>query len=186
MRLFRPLWVWLVRFRKRRGYGIHSPFAYAFVRGVVLETWPYYAYERLARLHPWWVRWFRLSPLRCRRLLFRLANYVEPSSFCLLGSMAIEREYIRAAVPSAREVSKPPADFVLISTDCQAEAAAIASQMPENGMMVIEGIRRDRASTAAWHTLQNAPHTGITFDLYTYGIVLFDHHLHKQHYIINF
>ena len=34
---------WLRRFRKRRGYGIHSPAAFQFVTGVVYEKGEYYA-----------------------------------------------------------------------------------------------------------------------------------------------
>ncbi len=186
MQLFRPPWIWLARFRHRRGYGIHSPFAFDFVQGVVLESWHYYAYERLALQHPWWVRLLHLRPLACCRLLFRLANYAHPRTVGFVGLLPTERAYILAAVPSAREVTTLAADLVLVGADHQSEAAAIARQMPPHGMLIIEGIRHDRHTTALWHALQDDPQTGITFDLYTYGIVFFDHYRHKQHYIINF
>ena len=38
----RPL-RWLLRFRKRCGYGIHSPFAFQFVTGVIYEKGAYFA-----------------------------------------------------------------------------------------------------------------------------------------------
>lgn len=186
MQLFRPPWIWLARFRQRRGYGIHSPFAFDFVRGVVLESWPYYAYSTLARLHPWWVRALHLRPLACCRLLFRLANYAHPATVRLVAASPEERAYILAAVPSAREVETPAADLVFLGSGHMADADDIVPQMPPHGLLIVEGICHDRHATAVWHALQNHPQTGITFDLYTYGIIFFDRSRHKQHYIINF
>ena len=47
MRLLGNPLVWLMRFRHRCGYGVHSPFAFNFLTGVVYERTPYYAYARL-------------------------------------------------------------------------------------------------------------------------------------------
>lgn len=94
-------WIWLKRFRKRRGYGVHSPWAFSLIDGVILERGRYYAYDSLNKLHPWPVRLLKLYPLQCRRLLFRLANWVHPSSVLIIGDAPIETAYIRAAVPEA-------------------------------------------------------------------------------------
>lgn len=48
--IVRPL-RWLLRFRHRRGYGIHSPFAFSFVTGVVYEQGTYYAYPELKAMY---------------------------------------------------------------------------------------------------------------------------------------
>ena len=54
-----PLWrhpvVWLRRFRHRCGYGVHSPFAFQLIRGVVYERGEFYAYRPLAE-------WRRTQP----------------------------------------------------------------------------------------------------------------------------
>ena len=105
MKLVRKPWIWVSRFRNRKGYGVHSPFAYSFIRGVVLETTPYYAYSELAQLHPWWVRWGRMYPLSCRQLLFRLANFAEPKTVVLLTEDEVAKKYVRAAVPRAEIIS---------------------------------------------------------------------------------
>lgn len=186
MRLVRNPWIWLLRFRKRRGYGVHSPFAYSFVRGVVLEQTPYYAYQRLSELHPWWVRWGSFYPLSCRRLLFRLANFAHPGTIRLVGNRPTERVYLTESVPSARWVERGVADFVFVAAEHVAEAADIAATLPSHAMMVIEGIHRNKDARMVWHDIQSAPHTGITFDLYTYGVVFFDLSRHKQHYKVNF
>ena len=234
MRLFRRPWIWLSRFRQRKGYGVHSPFAYSFIRGVVLESSAYYAYADLAQLHPWWVRWFRLYPMQCRRLLFRLANFAEPRTVVLRTEDEVAAKYIRAAVPRAevrrKEGAMPgevrrkegamsgevrrkegamsgevrrkegglaavpegspegreAADFVLVGKERLEEAAAVAARMPERGMLVCEGIHESRRAKEIWRTIREAPHTGVTFDLYTYGVAFFNPKLHKQHYKVNF
>ncbi|MBR1790745.1 MAG: hypothetical protein IJ754_03200 [Bacteroidaceae bacterium] len=253
MRLFRRPWIWLSRFRQRKGYGVHSPFAYSFIRGVVLESSAYYAYADLAPLHPWWVRWFRLYPMQCRRLLFRLANFAEPRTVELRTADEVAAKYIRAAVPRAEvrrkegaipgevrrkegamsgevrrkegglaavpegspegvvlrkegamsgEVrrkegglaavpegspeGREAADFVLVGKEWLEEAAAVAARMPERGMLVCEGIHESARAKEIWRTIREAPHTGVTFDLYTYGVAFFNPKLHKQHYKVNF
>ena len=234
MRLFRRPWIWLSRFRQRKGYGVHSPFAYSFIRGVVLESSAYYAYADLSPLHPWWVRWFHLYPMQCRRLLFRLANFAEPRTVELRTEDEVAAKYIRAAVPRAEvrrkegamsgevrrkegaipgvvrrkegdipgEVrrkegvlaavpegspeGREAADFVLVGKERLEEAAAVAARMPERGMLVCEGIHESRRAKEIWRTIREAPHTGVTFDLYTYGVAFFNPKLHKQHYKVNF
>ena len=201
MRLFRRPWIWLSRFRQRKGYGVHSPFAYSFIRGVVLESSAYYAYAELSHLHPWWVRWFRLYPMQCRRLLFRLANFAEPRMVELRTADEVAAKYIRAAVPRAEVRRKEgglaavpegspegreAADFVLVGKERLEEAAAVAARMPERGMLVCEGIHESARAKEIWRTIREAPHTGVTFDLYTYGIAFFNPKLHKQHYKVNF
>ena len=47
LRLLHPF-VWLLRFRHRRGYGVHSPFAFNFITDVVYQRLPYYKYCELA------------------------------------------------------------------------------------------------------------------------------------------
>lgn len=201
MRLFRRPWIWLSRFRQRKGYGVHSPFAYSFIRGVVLESSAYYAYAELSHLHPWWVRWLRLYPMQCRRLLFRLANFAEPRTVELRTADEVAARYVRAAVPRAEVRRKEgglaavpegspegreAADFVLVGKDRLEEAATVAARMPERGMLVCEGIHESRRAKEIWRTIREAPHTGVTFDLYTYGVAFFNPKLHKQHYKVNF
>jgi len=193
MKLVHKPWIWLARFRKRKGYGVHSPFAYSFIRGVVLEETPYYAYAPLARLHPWWVRWGHFYPMKCRRLLFRLANYAEPRTVLLLTDDPVVRAYVQAAVPRAELLTKQKvldeavgADFVFVDAAHGAEAVGLAEMMPSRGMLVAEGIRKNHAALKAWRRIQQSPHTGITFDLYVYGVAFFDLTHFKQHYKVNF
>ena len=49
--------------------------------------------------------------------------------------------------------------------------------------MIVEAIRKNRAF---WREIVADERTGVTFDLYYCGIVMFDKKRHKQNYIINF
>ena len=42
--------VWLRRIRYSRGFGVHSPWAYKFIRYVINEHYPYYKYKDLEEL----------------------------------------------------------------------------------------------------------------------------------------
>ena len=183
MRLIRRPWIWLARFRQRRGYGVHSPFAYNFLHGVVYERTPYYAFASLARLHPWWMRLMSGYPIRCRRLLFRLANYAHPRTIAVIGDRPIEQAYFQAAVPSA-QLTRQQGDLIFVAHE--ALPAFSLPQMPPSGMVVAEGIHHDQASLAAWKLMKDDPQTAVTFDLYDYGIAFFNHKLNKQHYKVNF
>lgn len=58
------------KLKHRKGYGVHSPFAYAVITEVIEEKCPYYAYQKLSKLYP------KDSPVKFKvaTLLFRLAN----------------------------------------------------------------------------------------------------------------
>lgn len=196
--LVRRPWIWLLRVRHRKGYGVHSPSAYAFLRGVVYESGTYYAYAELDRLHPWWQRWLHLYPVRCRRLLFRLANYVHPSTILILGERPMEEAYMRAAVPSAKieklcpispigPISpRGPIDLLFVAREALSQLTLPLPPMAENGMLIVEGIHADAAARDRWRAIQQDPQTVITYDLYTYGLVFFDSTKYPQHYIVNF
>ena len=67
MNRLQQVFVWLSRIHRCRGFGIQSPTDYAFVRYVVNEHWPYYAYDLLPN-DAWLTR-------KLGKLYFRLANW---------------------------------------------------------------------------------------------------------------
>lgn len=194
MKLIRRPWIWLLRVRHRKGYGVHSPSAYAFLRGVVYEDSAYYAYATLNRLHPWWVRWLRLYPITCRRLLFRLTNYAHPKSIILVGDCTIEAAYMAAAVPTATitkyadisEIAERPSpDLLFLSHTALRQVKASSLRLPTT-LLIAEGIHEDPVANAAWHAIQADTRTGNTYDLYTYGIAFFNQPTNTHHYWISF
>lgn len=190
--LFRNPLVWLVRFRHRRGYGVHSPFAFDFITGVIYERSAYYAYSELAQLHPWWVRLFGLRPLVRCRLLFRLANYVHTKRACIVGNMPVETEYVRAALPNvtllrSEEALEHGADFVLVDPNhSDVLPQRFAASMCAPAMLVVTDIHTSEPGRKSWQQLLAAENVVVTFDLYDFGIAFFDRRLTKQNYIVNF
>lgn len=59
------------KLKHRKGYGIHSPFAYSVITEVIEEKLPYYAYQRMLRVYP---KGGAAIPFKVATLLFRLSN----------------------------------------------------------------------------------------------------------------
>ena len=97
-----------------------------------------------------------------------------------------EREMERERKIVERKMVEMKAEFVFIGREYLGEATRYAVAMPPQGMMVCEGIHGNREAMEIWRAIQADPHTGITFDLYTYGVAFFNHALYKQHYKVNF
>lgn len=98
------------RLARRRGFGIHSPFAFAFVRRVLAETCGYYCYPRLGAE----ARAAGLSS-RLLRLIFRLSLFFRPDDYNIIGgdSHAVESA-IGCGMPSARRINTPSRFIVVI------------------------------------------------------------------------
>lgn len=193
MKLIRRPWVWLLRVRHRRGYGVHSPSAYAFITDVVYERTPFYAYAQLLSLHPWWQRYLYRFPVTCRRFLFRLTNYAHPASIILLGDRPTERAYLTAACPSATIADgTTPASFpqspvlLFAATERLEKVPALLTMLPRGSTIVCEGIYERPAARAVWKAVLAHARATRTFDLYTYGVALLDRPFTPAHYIVNF
>ncbi|HBC29068.1 MAG TPA: hypothetical protein DC006_05295 [Prevotellaceae bacterium] len=173
-RFSNPL-VWLVRIRHRCGYGVHSPFAFRFLTGVVYERTPYYAYATLDPALPWGMRLRRKKGLH---LLLRLANWLQPQVVVAPGDASFARSYLLAGCRHAALYGSLPAcgaDMVLLREPDDRAARAVR----DGGILVLDGLRGHRE----W--FRNLP-AALTFDLYDVGVAIYESRLDKQHYIINF
>lgn len=81
------------RYHRSKGHGIHSPFAFSFVLNVLRERLPYYSYDDLrefrqkmkdSTMRHW--RQPRMISLKEMKLLFRVANYFNPTEVLQLGT----------------------------------------------------------------------------------------------------
>ena len=81
------------RHHRSKGHGIHSPFAYHFVRFVLREKLPYYCYASMAQMrqavigalreekkHP------RVISLKGMKMLFRITNFFNPQRIMQVGT----------------------------------------------------------------------------------------------------
>lgn len=169
--------VWLCRFRHRRGYGVHSPFAFDFLSEVVYEQTPYVLYSdldpNLGLLQRFRVR-------KVLHLLFRCANWYQPHNIVVRGKgiSPFVCEYLHAGCLRAnmcRDYPEGVTDFCFL--DGPDEEFLV--HCGENTMLVLDNLRTYRE----WfYSLPSV----VTMDLYDIGIAFFDHCYKKQDYIVCF
>lgn len=83
----------LRRYNRSRGFGIHSPFAFYFVRRVLREKAQYYAYESLHNYRNDATKLVKkrqlkksIISLKNAKMLFRIACYFKPQNILQIGS----------------------------------------------------------------------------------------------------
>ena len=173
-------WRWLCRWRHRRGYGVHSPYAFHFITDVVYESSAYYAYaplhRRLTAANWYAMRYDTLCGLSEKdiRLLFRLVNFCQPSCFLFHGASEV-LAYLPSEVPTRVFIYEDKAHRCLSS---------LPSIFPFGSMMVVRGIHRNAAAETAWKTLKQRAEVTLTFDLGRFGIALSVEKMAKQDYIV--
>ena len=197
-------WRWLRRCGCSRGFGVQSPSAYAFIRYVINEHYPYYAYQELKE---------RLVHLDRRqhklgRLLLRLANFWQPeTSIC---NDSLFEDYLHAGCRKVKwvELEHPiQTDHLLLKDNLLLNEAWGKKRMmvinlekmgmkevrtqvlplcDDQTMLVLLGNLYREKQGEEWHHLQESDYCGITYDLYSLGIIFFDKKKFKQHYRMNF
>lgn len=193
--------VWISRFTHSRGFGVQSPTAYRFLRYVINEHYPYYAYYDLGKTIP------NLDSRRRKlcKLYFRISNYCQAEKCLIYGADSdAYAEYIKAGCHKSEVIiggGKYPINtndrnnpsyidtsLNLLSTrsDYKAIYEDIANHASEKTILIIQHIKRNPLTRHFWRNVENDTRTGITFDLYYCGIVMFDKKIVKQKYKVNF
>ncbi len=170
------LFVWLCRINHCRGFGIQSPTDYRFVRYVVNEQWPYYAYEKLDAEASWLDR-------KLGHLCLRLANALQPTDVVDRAGAA---PYLLAGCRKARVADDfcPDTAYGLAVVDVDDERLEQAVDLAEgHSVLMVRCIWRN---PQRWQQLVGNPRTVVTFDLYYCGIAFFDTRRAKHNYIVNF
>ena len=190
------LCVWLMRIGYCRGFGIQSPSAYAFVRYVINEHYPYYAYNELKNENSN----LSLRHRKLGKLYFRLSNYAQADSWISFRPVtnAYEQYIVRGCNKtrvqllqttetfSTESISDTTVVHLSLTDNYSAFYQQIIGRLGERNMLIIEGIKRNAATRRFWKQVMENERTGVCFDLYYCGIVFFDRARHKQNYIINF
>lgn len=78
-------WNWCRRFRKRCGYGVHSPADFFFITFVIYEKLPFYAYSPLHHLRRL-VAHLPGHREKVDKLFFRLVNFLRPQIVMEFGT----------------------------------------------------------------------------------------------------
>ena len=183
-------YVRLCRFRHRRGYGIHSPFAFGLVTKVFYERGAYYAYAPLRKMRR---QIAHNTTERGDRLMLRLINAFQPNDCFIGGQTQLTAQYLRAGKPSCRfwpieslDAAEELDMLYLDMPDWEPWATKALTKMSNKGCIVVRGIHRNARMLKAWRRLTEQEVVRVSFDLYDYGVACFRQDLHKQDYIICF
>ena len=172
MQRLKYFFVWLSRLMHCRGFGIQSPTDYWIVRYVINEHWSYYLYETLGKDDD------RLTR-KLGFLYFRIANWLQPHVIESEGYQSyLQAGCQKAVFGDSRELIR-----LNLDGDCRDRLATIYNKVEEKTVLIVESICQNRE---IWREITADERTGVTFDLYYCGIVMFDKKRHKQNYIINF
>lgn len=185
------IWNWIHRMGYSRGFGVQSPSAYSFIRYVLTEHYPYYAYDELKMRF----KSFDHATKKKGRLYFRLANYAQASHWFDYHSAeqpyaAYVHEGCRKTVFQAIDGKTIPNAFRIarlsMTEDYQAVYEALWKVATDDSILILEGINDNKDTKAFWKRVQESQKATRTYDLFLCGIIVFDTSKHKHHYIVNF
>jgi len=171
MNRLRRLWVWIRRIGHCRGFGIQSPTDYYFVRHVINEHWPYYAYQELSDG----------DALRHKlgMLYFRLANWRQPS--IILDAVGAAK-YLQAGCKTA-QIANSVERVELACVPIASDFHQLFEHCDDESVVIFQDIWRQMP---LWHCIEHDERVSISYDLYYCGIVFFDSKRAKQSYVVNF
>ena len=185
---------WLRRIKYCRGFGVQSPSAYRFIRYVINEHYPYYAYDELRK------ELTRLDSLTRKRmeLYFRVANFRQASlwlDFCERNDVIatyVGRGCHATQVRRITDLQQITADDrievlrICPSAGCEALLEAALQKTDDHTLFIIEDIGYNDTARRMWQTLLESDITSVSYDLYYLGIAFFDRKRYKANYVVNF
>lgn len=185
---------WLRRIKYCRGFGVQSPSAYRFIRYVINEHYPYYAYDELRKELP------RLDSLTRKRmeLYFRVANFRQASlwlDFCERNDVIatyVGRGCHATQVRRITDLQQITADArievlrICPTAGCEALLEAALQQTDDHTLFIIEDIGYNDTAKRLWQKLIESDLTSVSYDLYYLGIAFFDRKRYKANYVVNF
>lgn len=185
---------WLRRIKYCRGFGVQSPSAYRFIRYVINEHYPYYAYDELRK------ELSCLDSLTRKRmeLYFRIANYRQASlwldysrrddTIAIYVGRGCNATRVRNIADLQQHVSGDKIEVLRICpiAGCEALLEAALQKTDDHTLFIIEDIGYNDTARRLWQTLLEIDVTSVSYDLYYLGIAFFDRKRYKNNYIVNF
>lgn len=172
--------VWLRRIRHRRGYGVHSPFAFGLITEVVYSPGRFYAYDSLNTLHTMGDCLLRPRRRAVCRLLFRLANFRQPRCVCVLGGGEKEHAYLQAGCRQAVLVDHIlPHPHLIYIKEWEQEELPVTD---DGGLVIVDELKRNRV---LWNRLKRSGIYQVTMDLHDVGLAFRREGMQADDYVVN-
>ena len=189
-----------IRFRHKRGFGVHSPFVFDLITNVIKERNLYYDFERIetrAKL--------RSSEKKLCRLLFRLSDYLSYRNVLLLGlENPFVISYLEAVSRDMRlfykgkefkgeryekvepaSIGEVPLDMMFLGRELDGVwSAACESLLRERKegplCVIITDIYKKPLNAQLWR--QWRKECTVSIDMMWYGMLFFDNRLQRGRY----
>lgn len=175
--------IWIYRWRHCRGFGVQSPSDYSFIRYVINEHYPYYAYDDLRIELP------DICKLKRKKaeLIFRIANFKQAQSATFLFADDIYSRYLLSGSHKTTILNHFDRVTTLVVASALGidESLEILNYLRHSSLLVIDEIDNSQGRKL-WKNIVVDERATITFDLYYMGIVFKFDNRYKQHYIVNF
>lgn len=160
--------LFLKRIRHCAGFGIQSPTDYAFVREVIYERTPYYAYDELSLKFPSAGK----RKMWQARLLHRVANHAQADAilYCSESISEIDAMALHSGCKKTNLIPAPTLDSLANYTD------------DEVVWIVIPGIYAENRKL--WEHLKTLDNI-VAFDLYHLAVAFIDRKRYAEVHIVN-
>lgn len=176
------------RIGNRRGYGIHSPFAFSFVTGVIYERGEFYAYEGLREMRN--DGQHRGLREKDERLLLRIANFHRPKKGILLGNPDdTTRWALAAGCKECRwgddaEAATSADMLYAASGSWEKNTSRLVETVPAKALIILHKPYADAEAAEAWRRVCRLPRVTLSFDLFDFGLLFIEERFAKTHYPI--
>lgn len=165
----------IIRFRRTRGFGVHSPFAFGFITSVLNSPYPYYAFESLAAdiAHAGG----SLRPADALTL-FRVLDQFMPRIVTVMPADDNDAVMVIRRWNATCTITSDPTSFIII-TDDGGQPAGID---PAAGPVIFFG----RGAMASFHKVKALMERGMTFTNGKTAIAVCSDRLPRQDFEISY
>lgn len=175
-----------VRFRHKRGYGVHSPFMFNLILNVIRDKEKQFTYPLALEEADLLSRRER----KVFRLLSRLIRYFKVEKVVCIGYNAelltgyLSEVYREASISSNRPERLEQADFIYLGRDSERFLSGefIFSTFPEpvRKYIVIADIYKNTLNRRIWRQYRDK--ATVSVDMMWYGLLLFDSRIQQGKY----
>ena len=172
------------------GRGIHSPFVYRLVTGILFSKYPYYAFGEIKQIAT------SVKERQTLESIFRLLDFFQPGQIYFLGEKDAKTEKICQMVlpgvdvvqfaPSTEDDKSQPlvpqANSFLIAHKI---GPGISFDFKHGPVTFILKDLDDVLMRQVFETLKEQREVAVTIELNYFGVVIINGKLQKQNYVIN-
>lgn len=159
---------WL-RWRHRRGFGIHSPWAYEIITEALCTKSQFYKFQEI-------------EGTEADRQLFRLFVWLKPKRYVAAGGEKQALEHMKAAYDSYTDRGDTEVYYFAADRGWEVEKAFQGGWIDQHSCLILEDI--DGKNREIWQAIVTSKSATSTFETKHRGIAFYDPARQKQNYLI--